>query len=367
MPSSTARIDRTAVPAELIADIYHHALESDGLPLLAEIMTRTADGGSAVILPFDGRPSDGATHGLPKEALEQYTSYYHWVNPWFYKGVELGVGPELRCTSDIVPEASFRQTEFYCDFAKPFDTVEAIGGAISLGPNRMVAVAVHRGLRRMHFDSRDIARLRQLIPHLTSALKLRSRFGAGSMLAIDLLDASSMGAVVCDRTARVVHANQAARTASQSGLGLMLSQGEFGLRAMRGDESRHLWALVAHAAAGQPGGAGVLHGRGGARLLVLVTPLPSRQSPSEALALVTFRSADEKTALTTASLQQLFGLTQAEADLGLALADGSSLAAVMAARDVTENTIRTQLGQVLRKTGTANQRELVRLLCLFRR
>jgi DNA-binding CsgD family transcriptional regulator len=82
-------------------------------------------------------------------------------------------------------------------------------------------------------------------------------------------------------------------------------------------------------------------------------------------ALVTLRRAAASPTVTAITLGRLFGLTPAEASLALALLAGRSLAEIGAERGVTGNTLRTQLAQVLRKTGTANQRNLVRLLGLL--
>lgn len=65
------------------------------------------------------------------------------------------------------------------------------------------------------------------------------------------------------------------------------------------------------------------------------------------------------------TLAHMFGLTAAEAGLALALLAGASLAEIGVERRVTNNTLRTQLASVLRKTDTANQQNLVRLLGLL--
>lgn len=354
------------VSADLVAEIYDAALQSDGPSRLAGIMARVADAGSAVIYPFDQRISESGTYGLPAAALEQYASYYHWVNPWFYRALELGVGPELGRAEEIVPELQFKQTEFFADFAKPFDTVEAIGGSIVLGSTQSYAVGVHRGLRSKRFEASSVARLRRLMPHFRGALRLRARLGPASsyQVGLDVLNSMSMGAVVCDRTARTLYANRAAQTAAEAGLGLVLTHR---VGALHSDESRRLSLLIADVAMGKPSGGMTVHGRGGARLLILVTPFPLRDLSEAGHVLVTFRSPSEKIALSPAILQQLFGLTVAEACLALSLVNGDSLAKIMSQRGVSENTIRTQLGQVMRKTDTCNQRELIGLLGLLRR
>jgi DNA-binding CsgD family transcriptional regulator len=61
-------------------------------------------------------------------------------------------------------------------------------------------------------------------------------------------------------------------------------------------------------------------------------------------------------------LRAAFGLTQAEADLAVALCAGASLAEFAAARGSSIHTARTQLRALLGKTRTDRQAELVGLL-----
>ena len=61
-------------------------------------------------------------------------------------------------------------------------------------------------------------------------------------------------------------------------------------------------------------------------------------------------------------LQQLFALTAAEAGVALALAAGRSAEEIAGERAVSLPTVRTQIRQILEKTGALHLRELVRLL-----
>jgi DNA-binding CsgD family transcriptional regulator len=97
----------------------------------------------------------------------------------------------------------------------------------------------------------------------------------------------------------------------------------------------------------------------------LVTPLPSRFNGQPGRVLVTLRSEAAAPTFDPATLWRLFKLTPAEARLALAIAAGRSLAQIGGEHQVSENTLRTQLASILRKTGTANQRELVRILNLL--
>jgi DNA-binding NarL/FixJ family response regulator len=62
----------------------------------------------------------------------------------------------------------------------------------------------------------------------------------------------------------------------------------------------------------------------------------------------------------------LFELTQAEAEVACALYGGATKSAVAATRGLKESTIKSQVDSILLKTGTANLRDLERLLASLR-
>jgi DNA-binding NarL/FixJ family response regulator len=65
-------------------------------------------------------------------------------------------------------------------------------------------------------------------------------------------------------------------------------------------------------------------------------------------------------------LRRLFGLTPAEAEVACALYGGATKGAVAAMRGLKESTIKSQVDAILLKTGTANLRDLERLLASLR-
>lgn len=64
----------------------------------------------------------------------------------------------------------------------------------------------------------------------------------------------------------------------------------------------------------------------------------------------------------TAALEQIFGLTAAEARLAAALAGGATVAEAAIAHQVSVATVRTQLAAIFSKTHTSRQAELVTLV-----
>ncbi|HQX60021.1 MAG TPA: helix-turn-helix transcriptional regulator [Burkholderiaceae bacterium] len=64
-------------------------------------------------------------------------------------------------------------------------------------------------------------------------------------------------------------------------------------------------------------------------------------------------------------IQELFGLTPAEADVGMLLSAGHSVERIAKQRHVALSTVRSQLRMLLMKTGSERQSDLVRRLLSF--
>ena len=352
-----------------IGEIYEAAFEDDGLRRMASILVQEANAGTSCVTPVNDLRLGIGTHGLPQECGQSYVAYYAKINPCPHVVDVFDPAPALRAVraAEMVPELVYRQSEFFVDFARRYDTFEEMGGPIPLAPGLFGDWCVHRGRHNKRFDERDRDRLEQLLPHLQRALQMRRRLGAieGSGIGLAALDALAIGAVVCDRAGAVLFANTAAEMHARSGDGLVLGGAGHGVAAFYPSESAQLKGLIADAANGGSGGAVAITGYEGGRLFVLVAPLSQRIADEPGRVLVTMRPAGAGPTFDAVTLGRLFDLTPAEAGLALALAAGRSLAEYAAERKVSENTLRSQVAQVLRKTDTGNQRELVRLLGLL--
>ena len=353
-------------PDTIIGHIYDAAIAPGGLQRLAASVMKVGGGSSAsvTVLRAD-EPVEAMTCGLPDEVLQRYVTYYHRINPMIPLALARNQTRVGRY-SDLLSGSKYRQTEFYTDFSRVVDTVHVMGlPRLSIGAGTAAEIGVHRGASRHDFSRRDIHRLENLMPHLQRALQLRQRLGSHLHTNVGLaaLEAFAFGCIICDRSGRVWFANSAARALEADGqITLALSRHGFG--AVHPAESRRLAVLIGKAAIGGSGGATILGAAQGARLFVLVTPLPPRFNGQPEQVLVTFRSESSGPPFDERKLRELFELTPAEGRLALALAAGRSVAEIGAELCVSENTLRTQIASVLRKTETANQRELVRILNL---
>ncbi|MCG7509373.1 hypothetical protein [Mesorhizobium retamae] len=355
-----------AIQPAIVSDIYDAALDPHGLQGLAAIVMAAGEGSSAALGILRANAfEEAAVHNLPDKALQDYAAYYRHINPCV--PLALAHHPDsISRFTDLILQPDLERTEFHTDFLRVHDTVRCMGvPAVPIGSRLLLQFSVHRSRGSMDFSDDDVARLQGLTPHLQRAVQLRRRLNLDLHMNAGLaaLERMAFGCVICDGAGHVLFANHAAEMLEASGVMTLVSRQ--GLLARNPNQSRQLAASIAATAAGSSGDALVLTTRDGTRVFVLTAPLPMRLGGQPGRVLVTFRSEAAATPLDAAALQRLFPLTTAEARLALALAAGHSLADYAAEHRVSDNTLRTQIASILHKTGTENQRELVRLLGLL--
>ena len=179
---------------------------------------------------------------------------------------------------------------------------------------------------------------------------------------VHLLETMRMSAIVVSHDARIAYVNQAGRIALDGEGGLALRDGQVIVTA---PEARRKFALALHHACGLPFiDCGLMlrparTGRPAQPVRIVALRRFSGQASGDGfgLALVCI-GATHAQAPETALLQQIFGLTGAEAALMSAVAGGARLHECASRRGVSLATVRAQLRNVFVKTGASTQAEL---------
>ena len=327
---------------------------------------------------------------MPAEGTADYLRYYHQHDMWTRAATAFALSTPtdapLRLFANnqtLVDDRAYLRSEFYNDFARHYGLRYAAGTVLRAGDAGLVAFAVQRPASANPFETEERAVLGTLLPHVRNAIRLRHRLsGVESQIGFAALDALPNPVLVLDAEMGVVFANQAAERAAVApapAFRLVAARRAgglaHGLRTLlvpaHGKEARQLAALVQATVAGGPGGAARLSDTEGMPAhAALVAPLPGRYArPSGAgmgrargRVLLMLRPLPGAAPLRVDLLRDLFGLTQAEAEVARALAGGASKAAVAAGRGLKETTVRTQVRAILEKTGAANLRALEQLL-----
>jgi DNA-binding CsgD family transcriptional regulator len=214
--------------------------------------------------------------------------------------------------------------------------------------------------------------LEALIPHLQQALRIHRRIGSiesERASVIDALDRMPLGFILARANGTVILANRAARDILNLADGLQSVSGRLAAASPTENKVLQHWILTAAQAID-----GIAGGCGGALsvsrpslktpLSVLITPIRSHASNELNDGRAAIFVADPEQAVTVRSevLQDLWGLTAAEAVVASRIAAGQTVTEIAASLLVTNGTVRWHLKRVLAKTDTGRQPELVRVL-----
>jgi DNA-binding CsgD family transcriptional regulator/PAS domain-containing protein len=310
--------------------------------------------------------------GIDPQYVTSYASYYASKNPIWVRAPVCRPGTVLTNWM-VMDTADVTKTEFYNDWVRPQRFHATLACYVLKEGATSGVVSVARGAGKGEFERGEVEAFAHTIaPHLRRAAQMQVRLmraefqSAGSAEAMDRL---ADAIILLGAGGHVLHTNRAAQELLREGDGLQL--GRDGLLAAHNGDATALRRLVADAVdnnGAMSGADGVLAIRRPAPLpplTMVVVPIraelawPSLAQPRCAV-FVTDPSRLPQPDL--AALRKLYGLSQAEAAVALAVCRGQGLAAASAAVGIHLSTTRTHLQRVFEKTGTRRQAELARLL-----
>lgn len=231
----------------------------------------------------------------------------------------------------------------------------------------------NEGVSELSADERE-SRLQRVLPHLQRAARMQQRnqelneLAALGMAGLDTLD---FGVMVIERTMRVKYANAWARTMAAEDDRLSLDGGRLHSAEHTHDAALRNLIETAAGSLGVQGAAGswMYLARDGRPVPFIATPLkPSdvmRSAWASPLAVVLVGNSEARSVMDAGVLASLFGLTNKECIVAARLAAGETLQEIAEREFLSVHTVRVHIRDILRKTGTHRQSELVRLLHLL--
>ncbi|MBO9196981.1 hypothetical protein J5277_22980 [Rhizobium sp. 16-449-1b] len=363
----------------LISDIYDASTSDQDWSSLGQRLFRFfgAEAGTFRFRDGDGRYTNVFQTSSPDE--DSYSSYYLHIDPVRSATSHMkpaASGAETVVVVDeIVDSERYRRSEFYQDFARPNGRENMLIGLV--GDSDHTIISFFRDGRA--FGSRERTALEQLMPHVRRGLRMRQKLfesELASRLTYAAFEALPGSAVVVDGDCNVLFANTAAtKTLSHKDIPISLSKalttGGTRLVVDRGEGAK-IRQIVHSAANGGSGGAvriefdATENYRIG-QLAVFVTPLPAQGTVLGVgtPALVLINDISQPRSAPPRVFSELFGLSAAEGAVAAALLGGQTAEIVARDREVSLDTVRTQIRTVLRKTDAANLRDFERIGALL--
>jgi DNA-binding CsgD family transcriptional regulator len=352
--------------AELVERVYDAAFDDAALEQLSANLGEALGVEQVLVSSRRGREMiDLAILGPPR-AMEDYAAHYWRIDPW--TPAILGVAPGRFAFGDeLVPTAVVKESEFYNDFARPQGVLFPMGGRLMLDSETYLNISINRPGAAPAFREADRSDLAELAGHVRRMLQLRRRFEPVRTYALTsaAVDGLSFGLALTGADGKLLFANRALEALAAARQGVSLAGGRLAAAAHR--EADRLASLIFDAAHLRRGGAGVLSGPDGEPCVsAIVTPAAQRNpfgtSDAGELALVAVSPLRATPTDAGAMLSRLFALSDAESEIVAALWRGEAPQAIAERRNVRPTTLKSQLDAIYRKSGVANQRELMRLL-----
>lgn len=329
---------------------------------------------------FRFRDADGrSTNVFQTSELgeDPYSNYYLQIDPIrsaISKLEPAVAGAETVVFVDEVVDANlYRRSEFYQDFARLNGREHMLIGLI--GDSDHTIMSFFREGRA--FGTNERRALAHLLPHVRRGLQLRRKMYRSelqSRLTYAAFEALPGNALVVDGNCNVLFANASAmKFLACRGLPISMSRMSSGvgtrLVVERGEGSRFR-QIVQNAAQGGSGGAMRIEFDAPERdrigqLAVFASPLPAQESPVGTPVLILINDLSQPRSAPPCVFSELFGLSAAEGAVAAALLGGQTAEVVARDRDVSLDTVRTQIRTVLRKTDAANLRDFERIGALL--
>lgn len=260
-----------------------------------------------------------------------------------------------RADQDYVDARTRTRLAIYGELFDPFDLAHNCQVVLMRGPELLVRASVTRTRRQGVFDREALHSFMALAPYLRLAVEARAMLGLSqAQSALRTLDAVEATAFVLDVRGRVMEVSSRGGEALSNGKHVRVAAGR--LQASDPVACDKLAMMLPRLLSG-----GIpLFSLALDDVVLEVRPLPVERDglgcgPAAIAVLREPRDAVERMAM----LASRHGLTSAESEVALALADGSSLAAIARDRGVSLPTVRSQLQSIFSKLGVCRQAELV--------
>jgi DNA-binding CsgD family transcriptional regulator/PAS domain-containing protein len=366
-----------AAPAEsrlsdLIDHLYDAAVDERlwaGLvPRIAEVF----DSSSAVVKIHgdDGvlllETTDNLVISTPEQA---WADHWHRNDLWVERSVAAGLS-QVITSEEIVSRDEQRHSAFYQEWLRRLDIHHMLGATFPVADGQIGVLGIHRPRTANPYTEDDRRKATLLLPHFQRALRLGCRLSGVALphaTALGILDQIDHGVLVVGRLGRIVYANARAERMLRDNRAIGTRNGCLALH--HPALGMRLAALIHDNlidAQNKPSGLAALSIPRTARLPLTLAAVPlrpgrSRLNEQQPLALIFLRD-PESPAPTPDQLRDLFGLTRSEAAIAADLGCGQTLARIAETHGIALSTARSHLKQILAKTGTRRQAELVALI-----
>lgn len=359
-----------------IEAVHAAGLDAAHWPRALATVAQTFGGHAAMFEVYDKRTSmhrEFYAYGVPPAAEIAYLEHYMANNPrWLFMPRQRT--NDIGCDYKLIDESGMNKAPFYTELLARLDLRYFMSGVLMATPDDYACISVQRSVRQGHVQQDEIGLMQRLLPHVQQAFDVARRLkGAneGSKPFEQAFDWITDGVALVAANGTVTYANEALQGLARRNDIVRLRKGslEFLTTDARMKFNAALDATV-RLRAGEthhpaPADFAVPRAPELPPYLISVRPL-ARAADNRAIALVFVRDPLTRGDAAGHILREVFGFTEAETSVALALHAGVAPAQYAHTNGVSLNTVYTHLRRIREKTATHSVSELIRKLDEFR-
>ena len=339
------------------------ALNPDNWMDALETVARETRSYGAIILPVVGPMPIMAWTKSMDQSAERYVSEGWVQRDERYRGTAQFLQRGVVSDRDCVTDEERRRSPFYQDFIAANQLSECAIVRVGRG-DRVWSLSLQRAGSQEAFSDAEMAWLAAFSNTLDSVatVSLALAHARGSAV-LDAFDCSATAAFLIDRSAQVVRVNQAAE--HLIGSDLTLNQRKIQSTSPKATDLFNSGVKTVFWGQSTTTVPPVVFPKAdGGKLILYLMPLPAQSDmPLSAFhAIVVVADTAQQTSPRVETLQSVFGMTQAEAHIAAALANGVNIDSYAVSRKISKETARHHLKSVFSKVGVNRQIELVRVI-----
>ena len=272
---------------------------------------------------------------------------------------------------ELYTDEEIRTSAVYNEFLPDADLLDGLVTQLEEPHGLRIILVLADPVDRQGRTSERLRTLARLLPHLRQYVRVRTALadaGALAATAAELLDNARAGVIQLDPRGRIVGANDSARALLARNDGLSEQAGE--LRAVTPPDSARLQQLLARALPrfGEQPESGSMMLKTSSRLprfALHVKPVAEREADYRCqgvAALVLIVDPVNRARIEPALVAAVLGLTPAEAEVAVLLAQGLTVRQIAAATGRSYSTLRTHLKHIFAKLRVSRQYEVAQLV-----
>jgi DNA-binding CsgD family transcriptional regulator len=359
--------------SSLLANLYATPLEPERWNLFLDTLCSLTNSSSGYVMGAYQEAGNvilaGGGQSHDAEFFRLYTEQYGSSDP-FRPGLAKLPTVGVNHGAELVDQTAVRKTEFYNDLLMEYDMEYMTLLLCNFSEVRTEGLSLWRSRNYQSVSKESDHLLEMLMPHLKMVLALRSKISLTHSFArfsSTVMDAMSVAALLVDGRGRVLQMNRLAEAHLAAGNGLLLCHGY--LQSADPKDTDRLNKLLASVtvkpqAGSSPGGAIRVARQNASALHVSAIPIPGENTfgDRDRYAVVFLYDQSEPQGSRSTTMRQLYKISPAEARIADLLCSGFDIKEISNLLQVTLETARFHVKQILKKTGVRRQAELVGLM-----